>query len=237
MKRAPGAGEAVEGPVQARAARIVAEPAARWPRCGSTRCGPASRAPKSSVRIVSSASSRRCLYSGWARLSSESRKRVPATAALGAGLERPARRRRARRSRRRAAAGSRRAAPRGRARAAPAPAVRPAHVAAGLDPLDDHRVGAGRVRRRAPPRPSRTGEARCPAVRRFGAPQKVTTTSAAAAASNQPRRAKGSRRLTASGRRSAPARRPARARSPRRRRPRSSPARRPRRRRRPARGG
>ena len=39
-----------------------------------------------------------------------------------------------------------------------------------------------------------------PGVRRFGAPQKVTTTSAPAAASNQSRRANGSSRLTAIGR-------------------------------------
>ena len=39
-----------------------------------------------------------------------------------------------------------------------------------------------------------------PPVRRLGVPQKVTTTSAAEAASNQSRRAKGSSRLTASGR-------------------------------------
>jgi hypothetical protein len=39
-----------------------------------------------------------------------------------------------------------------------------------------------------------------PDVRRFGVPQKVTTTSAPAAASNQLRRAKGSSRLTAIGR-------------------------------------
>ena len=79
-------------------------------------------------------------------------------------------------------------------------AGRAAHVAAGLHPLDDDRVGAGGVGgagladRAALVQPERRR------VRRFGRPQKVTTTSAAEAASNQSRRAKGSSRLTASGR-------------------------------------
>ena len=71
-------------------------------------------------------------------------------------------------------------------------------MAAGLDALQDRRVGpggecgAGLLDRAAL-------ITQAPTVRRFGRPQKVTTTSASAAASNQSRRAKGSSRFTASG--------------------------------------
>ncbi len=71
-------------------------------------------------------------------------------------------------------------------------------MASGLDPLEDRRVGAGRKAARA----SSTEPHWCihaPGVRRFGLPQKVTTTSAPAAAANQSRRAKGNSRFTASG--------------------------------------
>ena len=178
------------------AAAEVSARSRRWRRPGA---GAGQPAPKSSVRIVASASSRRSLYSGWARLSSESRKRVPATApsapassarrdvgALGdpAGEQQRV---------------ARRAGPPGPARAAPGPGRVPRTWPPASTPWTmTASAPAAWADRASATEPHWWNQV--PPVRRLGLPQKVTTTSAAAAASNQSRRAKGSSRLTAIGR-------------------------------------
>ena len=141
---------------------------------GTTRCGAGQPAPKSSVRIVSLAASRRCavLGVGAALLGEQeagagdggARARVERSLDVGALGDAAGER----------AAGSRRAARLAPARAAPAPA---SCRARGRPPRRPGRSPRRRPRRgpRAPPATEPHWWIQTPGVRRLGLPQKVTT--------------------------------------------------------------
>ena len=171
IQRAPAPESAVERAQRARPARIAAQPALGRGVAARRDAAPASRgrtARSGASRPPSAAAGGSPAGRGSRRRAGSACRRRPRPRRPPA----PPPRRRARRSRRRAAAGSSDPQRGAHPREQLVRRQRPAHVAARLDALHDHAVGARRRAPRAPPRPSRTGAATRPGVRRRGRPQK-----------------------------------------------------------------